>query len=110
MDDNQTIETLAEELSHSSIGYQARDEYDPSFYSLSAYASAYMLCEKYGRDTSGFSFYSIAEVGKNFDTDEKRDMLAKSAEAAKFLSYKIDQALEPSKSQQRGKTTFAPTR
>ena len=68
--------------------------YDRSEDAFQAYCASYMMCKKYGMDTSHFDFTHAPEYFENMEPQEVRAELSKVRDAANAISGRMAKVLE----------------
>ncbi len=92
LDANTLFASLTHDLAMASL---CKDGSMPRDNALSAYAASYILCAKYGMDTTRFSVEKMSEALGGMDSKGIRDQLGKARNAAESVSYNMEKTLSP---------------
>lgn len=101
MSPEQTIKTMLHEVAHSKmhdIDLEINQEVTKpkALKEFEAESAAYILCQKYGIDSSDYSFGYVAGWSQNLSSAEMEKSLMTTASAASQISKKIDDFFESS--------------
>ena len=92
MEPNTLIMSITNELAVASL---CRDGSNPRDNGMAAYAASYMLCKRYGVDTSRFNLSQLSQAFSSLDAKGIRDQLGKARNAAEGISYQMEKTLNP---------------
>lgn len=92
MDAQDIFRSLTPELVLAGFADGDRD-YDRNEDAFHAYCAAYMLCKKYGIDTTGFDFRETPDFFEGMEPQEVRGELSKAREAANHISARMEKIL-----------------
>lgn len=86
-----TFRSLTNELALAELTAGHNTQYEPQF---SAYCASYLLCQKYGVDTQGFSFEEAPGVFDGMDALDVKGELSQIRNAAENISGRMERQLE----------------
>jgi antirestriction protein ArdC len=92
MSDSQSFKTLVHEIAHSRI-HGKDDKYDRKEREVQAESIAFVVCSRYGIDTSNYSFGYIAGWSSGKETSELKSSLHLVQECSSEIIKSIDKAL-----------------
>ena len=93
LSDTQTFKTLVHEMAHSMLHGEDTEHLSAYEREVQAESVAYVVCHKYGVDTSDYSFGYIAVWSENKDMKELKSSLDTIGKCADQIIEKIDKAL-----------------
>lgn len=93
MSDTQTFKTLIHEIAHSKIHAKDMDKYNSHEREVQAESIAYVVCNKYGIDTSEYSFGYIASWSSDKDINELKSSLGIIQDCSSKMIKSIDKSL-----------------
>lgn len=97
MDAQGIFQSLVPELVFAGYAEENRN-YDKSEDAFHAYCASYMLCRKYGMDTSQYDFSHAPEFFEKMEPQEVRAELSKVRDAANIISSRMAKVLEQERS------------
>ncbi len=93
MDAQEIFQSLVSELVFA--GYAGGNpDYDRNEDAFHASCASYMLCKKYGMDTSRYDFSHAPEFFENMETQEVRVELSRARDAANAISARMAKVLD----------------
>lgn len=98
LDGNTLFASLTHDLAMASL---CKDGSMPRDNALAAYAASYMLCTKYGMDTTRFSVENISKALGGMDSKDIREQLGRARNAAENVSYNMEKTLNPQQRTER---------
>lgn len=90
------FQVVTMELSHALLA-QGNPDYDRNVNALTAFASSYMLCKKYGVDTKAYHFSEMNSIFPDMESNEIKQELYTIKRTAKDLAQKLDKDLKRQK-------------
>ena len=87
--------SVAQELAHATLAKEGN--YSRGQNGLKAYCTAYMLCKKYGIETTSFTFNELPSNFKNQDPPQVRETLTDIRNAMTEISDRMSKSFEQSK-------------
>ncbi len=100
MEGSRIFRSLAQELGHA---HMDKGNYNRKANTFTAYCSAYVLCQRYGVDTTGFQFDMVKDTMKDMDPQDVRGELSKIRDCANQISLDMSKVLDNRK-QERSDT------
>ena len=90
------FQVITMELSHAELA-QGNPDYDRNLNAITAFASSYMLCKKYGVDTQAYQFSEMNSIFPNMEVSDIKQELYTMKKTANAISQKLDKDLKPQK-------------
>ncbi|MBE9918321.1 hypothetical protein G8C92_30450 [Paenibacillus donghaensis] len=94
---------LAQEMAYAEID-RGHNNYSLSDSNFQAYCSAYMLCKKFGVETTSFRFGRVSERLKDMEPQQIRTVLTVMKDAAHDISRRMHRMLAQQRQQQPGRS------
>lgn len=98
MEDGTAIfQCITVEMGHAMLSH-GNPEYNRNEHALTAFASSYMLCQKYGVDTKAYGFDQMNEIFPDMESNQIKKELYDIKKTFTDISLRLDRDLKPQKS------------
>lgn len=95
MEDGTVIfQCITVEMGHAMLSH-GNPQYDRSEHALTAFASSYMLCRKYGVDTKAYGFELMNEIFPDMESNQIKKELYDMKKTFNDISLRLDRDLKP---------------
>lgn len=99
------FQCITVEMGHAMLSH-GNPDYDRNEHALTAFASSYMLCRKYGVDTKAYGFNQMSEIFPNMESNQIKKELYDIKKTFTDISLRLDRDLKPqNKSPQKNNPT-----